>query len=65
MIDVLKQMVGYVGDNYPHQKRVASGGNELTTYRLQQCHAEIARKTALMTEDWPCLVILLTIHGTN
>ena len=51
MIDILKQMVGYLGDNYPHQKRVASGGDQLTTDRLEHsvmlC-VEIARKTALM-----------------
>ena len=70
MIDILKQMVGYLGDNYPHQKRVASGGDQLTTERQvgAQHHVMCGNRPEdhldvlePQTEDWHCLVVLLTV----
>ena len=72
MIDILKQMVGYLGDDYPHEKRVASGGDQLTTERQVGAQRHVMcgnrpedRLDVLepQTEDWHCLVVLLTVSN--
>ena len=69
MIDILKQMVDYLGDDYPHEKRVASGGDQLTERQVgAQRHFMCANRPEdrldvlePQTEDWHCLVVLLTV----
>ena len=71
MIDILKHIVGYLGDNYPHEKRVASGGDQLTTERQvgAQRHVMCGNRAEdrldvlePQTEDWHCLVVLLMVR---
>ena len=70
MIDILKTVVSYLGDDYSHEKRVASGGDQLTTERQigAQRHVMCGNKPEdrldvlePQTEDWHCLVVLLTV----
>ena len=66
MINILKQMVGYLGDNYLHQKRVASGDQLMTERQVGAQHHVMCgnhpedRLDVLepQTEDWHCLVVL-------
>lgn len=70
MIDILKHMVSYLGDNYRYEKKVASGGDQLTTERQVGAQRHVMcgnnpedRLDVLepQTEDWHCLVVLLTV----
>ena len=71
VIDILKQMVDYLGDDYPHEKRVASG-DQLTTERqvgeqrhvmCGNCPEDRLDVLEPQTEDWHCLVVLLTVSN--
>ena len=67
MINILKEVVSYLGDGYPHEKRVASGGDQLTTERQigAQRHLMCGNRPQdrldvlePQTEDWHCLVVV-------
>ena len=74
MVDIMKTMQGYLGSDYPSDKRVASGGDQLT------CERQVGAQWHLMdgdtpkdrlqllepqTEDWHCLVCVLTVSLHN
>ena len=70
MVDIMKTIQGYLGDQYPPVNRVASGGNQLT------CERQVGAQRHLMdgdtpqdrlqllepqSEDWHCLVTMLSV----
>lgn len=74
MVDIMKTMHSYLGSDYPVDRRVASGGDQLT------CERQFAAQRHLMdgdtprdrlqllepqTEDWHCLVCVLTVSLYN
>lgn len=75
MVDIMRTMQGYLGDEYPAAHRVASGGDQLT------CERQTGSQRHLMDgdtprdrlqllepqcEDWHCLVIMLSVsYFTN
>ena len=70
MIDIMKSMQGYLGANYPVEKRVLSGGDQLTCERQvgAQRHTmdgdTVCDRLGIfepVTEDWHCLVSLLSV----
>lgn len=70
MIDIMSTMQGYLGKEYPHECRVASGGDQLTYERQigAQWHVvdgntpeEQLRLLQPQSEDWHCLVCMLTV----
>ena len=70
MIEIMKSMQGYLGDNYPAEHRIASGGDQLTCERQvgSQRHlmdsntpAERLKLLEPQTEDWHTLVSLLGV----
>jgi hypothetical protein len=70
MIDIMKCMQGYLGENYPDERRVLSGGDQLTCERQvgAQRHTmdgdTVYDRLGLLepiTEDWHCLVCLLSV----
>ena len=70
MIDILSKMHGYLGQNYPGDRRVPSGGDQLTCERQvgAQRHTmdgdtvhERLGPLEPVTEDWHCLVCLLSV----
>lgn len=70
MIDIMSQMQDYLGPDYPDDCRVLSGGDQLTCERQvgAQRHRmdgdTIRERLHLLepvTEDWHCLVILLSV----
>ena len=77
MIDIMKCMHDYLGKEYPSEKRVPSGGDQLTCERQigAQRHTmdgdTIQDRLGLLepvTEDWHCLVCFLSVsigHGMS
>lgn len=70
MIDIMNQMQDYLGSSYPNDRRLLSGGDQLTCERQvgAQRHQmdgdtmrEWLRLLEPVTEDWHCLVILLSV----
>lgn len=70
MVDIMRTMQGYLGDQYPAENRIASGGDQLT------CERQTGSQRHLMDgdtprdrlqllepqcEDWHCLVIMLSV----
>ena len=74
MIDIMNQMQDYLGSGYPNDRRLLSGGDQLTCERQvgAQRHRmdgdtirERLRLLEPVTEDWHCLVILLSVSCDN
>ena len=74
MIDIMHCMQNYLGKNQPRDKRVLSGGDLLTCERQvgAQHHTmdgdTVNDRLGLLepvTEDWHCLVCLLSVSATN
>ena len=72
MIDIMHQMHEYLGQNYPSDRRIPSGRDQLTCERQvgAQHHTtdgdtvhERLGLLELVTEDWHCLVCLLSVSG--
>ena len=74
MIDIMKTMHSYLGSDYLSHRRVASGGDQLT------CERQVGAQRHVMdgdtpwdrlqllepqTEDWHCLVCILTVSLHN
>ena len=70
IVNIMKTMQGYLGDQYPPAHRVASGGDQLT------CERQVGAQRHLMdsdtphdhlqllepqSEDWHCLVTMLSV----
>ena len=70
MLDIMLKMQEYLGKNYPPERRVASGGDQLT------CERQVGAQQHMMdgdttedrlqllepqTEDWHCLVCVLRV----
>ena len=71
MIDIMHCMQNYLGDDYPSERRVLSGGDQLTWERQvgAQRHTmdgdTVSDRLGLLepvTEDWHCLVCLLSVN---
>lgn len=76
MIDIMKSMQGYLGKEYSNERRVPSGGDQLTCERQvgAQRHTmdgdTVQDRLGLLepvTEDWHCLVCFLSVslHATT
>ena len=70
MLDIMLNMQEYLGENYPPQRRVASGGDQLTCERQVGAQRHMmdgdTREERLQllepqTEDWHCLVCVLKV----
>ena len=70
MIDIMSAMHGYLGSEYPKDHRILSGGDQLTCERQigAQKHTmdgntlqEQLRVLEPVTEDWHCMMCLLTV----
>ena len=70
IVDIMTTMQGYLGKEYPSEKRVASGGDHLT------CERQLGAQRHMMdgdtprerlellepqAEDWHCLVCVLGV----
>ncbi len=73
MVDIMQTLQGYLGDDYPSIRRVASGGDQLTCERQVgvQRHpmdGDTPRDRLQLlepqTEDWHCLVCILVVSPT-
>ena len=74
MIDIMKCMQGYLGENYPDEKRVLSGGDQLTCERQVEAQRHtmdgdtVHDKLGILepiTEDWHRLVSLLSVSRSS
>ena len=74
MIDIMHCMQNYLGDDYPSERRVLSGGDQLTCERQvgAQRHTmdgdTVRDRLGLLepvTEDWHCLVCLLSVRNLH
>lgn len=72
MLDIMNHIQGYLGKGFPSDKRVLSGGDQLTCERQvgAQRHVmdgnTIQERLGLLepvTEDWHCLVCLLSVSS--
>ena len=70
MIDIMKKMQEYLGEGYPKDRQVASGGNQLTCEHQvgAQCHMMCGntpeKRLELLEpqcEDWHCMVHVLMV----
>lgn len=70
MIDIMSRMQEYLGKNYPSDRRVPSGGDQLTcerqvgAQRHTMCGNTAQERLGVLepvTEDWHCLVCFLSV----
>lgn len=70
MLDIMKVMLGYLGNNYPQERRIASGGDHLTCERQIGAQREmIDGNTQLerlgvfepVVEDWHCQLCIIMV----
>lgn len=70
MIDIIRTLQGYLGEDYSVEKRVVCGGDQLTcerqvgAQRLTRCGNSVAERLELLepvSEDWHFLVTLLRV----
>ena len=68
--DIMQTLQGYLGKDYPVEKNIASGGDQLTCERqaASQRHMvdgdtpeERLQLLEPQTEDWHCLVCMLKV----
>lgn len=73
MLDIMQTLQGYLGKDYPVERKVASGGDQLTCERqaASQRHMmdgdtpeERLQLLEPQTEDWHCLVCMLKVSIT-
>jgi hypothetical protein len=74
MVDIMKTMQDYLGESYPSEHRVASGGDHLTCERqlgaqrhMMDGDTPVERLELLepQVEDWHCLVCMLGVSKTT
>ena len=74
MIEIMRKIQGYLGEEYDGERRVASGGDQLTcerqvgAQRLTSCANTSAERLQLLepvTEDWHCLVSIMRVSGSK
>ena len=74
MIDIMRTLQGYLGTDYPPSRKVASGGDQLTSERqaASQRHmldsitpADQLHLLEPQSEDWHCLLCLLTVSSVK
>ena len=72
MIDILRTLQRYLGEDYDELKRVVCGGDQLTCERqvgaqmLTSCADSVTERVQLLEpvcEDWHCLVCLLRVSS--
>ena len=70
MIDIMRKMQDYLGEDFPTQSRVAAGGDQLTcerqvgSQRHMMCGNTPRERIQMLEpqcEDWHCMVCLLTV----
>lgn len=64
MIDMMSQLQDYLGDEFPSEHKVPSGGDQLTCERqvgAQRHRMDGDTVREPVTEDWHCLVVLLSV----
>ena len=70
MVQIMKSMQAYLGNEYPPANKIASGGDQLTSERQigsQRHHMngdtpqDRLELLEPQTEDWHCMVCLLTV----
>lgn len=70
MIDIMSRMQEYLGEDYPSDRRVPSGGDQLTcerqvgAQRHTMCGNTVQERLGVLepvTEDWHCLVCFLSV----
>ncbi len=70
MLDIMEEVIGYLGEDYPQECRVASGGDHLTCERQigGQRHKmdgntrpEKLKVLEPVVEDWHCQVCVITV----
>ena len=71
MVDILRTLQSYLGNNYDEEKRVVCGGDQLTCERqvgaqmLTSCADTVMERVHLLEpvcEDWHFLVTLLRVR---
>ena len=74
MIDIMHCMHNYIGSEYPNEKKVLSGGDQLTCERQvgAQRHTmdgdTVVDRLGLLepvSEDWHCMVSVRKFHTQN
>ena len=74
MIDIMKRLHSYLGEDYPSEKRLLSGGDQLTCERQVGAQRHVMNgdtaKDRLdvlepVSDDWHCLVSLLSVSLSN
>lgn len=72
MIDIMHTMQKYLGEEYPCEQRVLSGGDQLTCERQVGAQRHVMDGDTIrdrlgllepVTEDWHCLVCLLSVSS--
>ena len=70
MIDIMSRMQEYLGEDYPSDRRVPSGGDQLTcerqvgAQRHTMCGNTVQERLGVLepvTEDWHCLVCFMSV----
>lgn len=70
MIDIMKSLHQYLGSSYPSERRVASGGDQLTCERQAASQRHMMHEDTPLerleilepvAEDWHCLVCVLMV----
>ena len=74
MIDIMRSLQGYLGNDYPPSQRVASGGDQLTCERQAASQRHMMHKDNPVDqlqliepqiEDWHGLVCFMTVRPHN
>lgn len=74
MVDIMQALQGYLGADYPSDRRVGSGGDQLTSERQAAAQRHLmdgdtpADRLELLepqAEDWHCLVCVLTVSSMH
>lgn len=72
MISIMRTLEGFLGPEYGDERRIASGGDQLTcerqvgAQRLSRCANSLSQRLELLEpviEDWHCLVALLKVSS--
>ena len=70
MIDIMSNMIGYLGSEYPEEHKLLSGGDQLTCERQVSSKSHVKNGDTKnerldllepVIEDWHCLVCLLSV----
>ena len=72
MLDIMNTLQDYLGENYPDDRPVLSGGDQLTSERQvgaqrhMMCGNTVKERLELLrpvTEDWHCLVAIIGVSS--